>query len=95
MPDHDFEAWERVLAALELAAKSAPYGVPANWNPPVGLGALPDDLHERASRVLEVQERAIRKLGDLQVETAGHIAAIRAVPALRPDAASVYLDVTG
>jgi hypothetical protein len=95
LPDQDFEAWERALAALELAAKSAPYGVPTNWNPPGGLGALPEDLRERAGRVLEVQERAIRKLGDLQVETAAHLAAIRAVPTLRADASSVYLDVTG
>lgn len=74
MVEVDFQhAWAAALEELELDVAAAeallrsghvdpPATVPADWQPPSGLGPLPEQLRERAAAVLRRQAAAAEQL---------------------------------
>jgi hypothetical protein len=97
-------AWSALLdemeADLHVAAAAAAAGAPSDltaldWTPRQGLGPLPEELVERAQRILAAQNKALRQLEEAKASAAKHLAALDAVPGSREHGHSVYLDVTG
>jgi len=65
------------------------------WALPSDIGPLPEELRERAQRLLDAQKQRVAEL-ELRQRTVGrHLAALRTVPASTDGASSPYLDVTG
>jgi hypothetical protein len=100
LPESVHDDWVAAIAALEAATGvtvSEAIGdatADAAWTAPTHLGPLPDQLRERAERLLARQRASLRDLDDLHRETGRHLAAVRAVPSPR-EGQSVYLDVSG
>jgi len=88
------QQWERALDALEvaLARAEATELPPLDWQPPQGLGALPESLLGRAQRLHAEQLRALAELERRRRSAEEQLAALRSIPPLRTDAA-IYLDV--
>jgi hypothetical protein len=93
-----------VLSAMEadLAAMTIPIrpseNVPSQatgWRVPTRLGPLPPDLVERARQILANQQAVTLRLEAERSIVGQHLAAVRAVPAMRGKKQAVYLDVTG
>ncbi|MFD3445028.1 hypothetical protein ACFDTO_10565 [Microbacteriaceae bacterium 4G12] len=84
-------------AAHPSAARAADGGpLPASpWSPPVGIGPLPADLADRATRLLSAQLDAETLLQEERARVARHLVTVRAVDPARPARDSVYLDVLG
>lgn len=95
MPSSTFEAWSAALDDLERELDWAEQADRDVWTPPVGLGTLPAELVERATRILAAQRAAIARVDDERRDTGRHLAALRTVPSTTDAAASVYLDVAG
>lgn len=65
------------------------------WAEPADLGPLPARLADRADRILRAQHQALIALEHAKEDVAKHLAALDAVPSVRPSLQSVYLDVEG
>ncbi|WP_159085088.1 hypothetical protein [Planctomonas deserti] len=100
------DAWVAVLDELERNAAKAAHpsarraadGGPqaaSPWSPPVGIGPLPADLADRATRLLRAQLDAGTLLQEERARIARHLVTVRAVDPARPARESVYLDVLG
>lgn len=95
--------WESVLADLEADLKAAQDSDPdidaprtaAPWQAPQHLGPLPARLAGRADRILRAQRQALIALERAKKDAAKHLAALDAIPSVRPPLQSVYLDVEG
>ncbi|MFD5276356.1 hypothetical protein ACFWIX_02215 [Pseudarthrobacter sp. NPDC058362] len=87
----DFEA--DLLSAQDRDTDEAPVSAP--WNAPRDLGPLPARLAGRADRILRAQRQALIALQQAKEDTAKHLAALDAIPSVRPPLQSVYLDVEG
>ncbi|MET1085878.1 MAG: hypothetical protein ABWY04_01960 [Arthrobacter sp.] len=95
--------WESVLASLEFdlqsaqdpdtGANEAPAAGP--WAAPQDLGPLPEQYAARADRILRAQRQALTDLEQVKKDAAKHLAALDAIPSVRPPHQSVYLDVEG
>lgn len=105
-PNRDTAAtvgWESVLADFEADLRSAQNpddrDVAAEprepWCEPQDLGPLPARLAERADRILRAQRQALTALTLAKDDAAKHLAALDAIPSVRPALQSVYLDVEG
>lgn len=68
---------------------------PVPWRPPIALGPIPPELHDRATRLLEAQAHTIRYLEDVRQTTARHLAAVKAVPRTEQGPRPVYFDLLG
>ncbi|MCW4385739.1 hypothetical protein OH146_08115 [Salinibacterium sp. SYSU T00001] len=93
-----YTAWVDALDALEREldwAEDLARARSDSWMPPVGLGVLPAELVERATRILTAQRDLMRQLEDERREAGRHLAALRSVPSTLSAEASVYLDVAG
>jgi hypothetical protein len=95
----DRHAWLEVLTAMEYAVaevrRAGASGTePATWSAPADIGPLPEDLRERATRLLAEQEAAMAELRSAQRVNRSHSAVLRALPH-RAGKTSVYLDVEG
>jgi hypothetical protein len=89
-------AWTEALERLEADLRGALAGADAvRWTPPAGLGPLPEELAERASRLLDAQRHTLRHLEDVRQTTARHLSAVRSVPRTESAPAPVYLDLLG
>ncbi|QEE60179.1 hypothetical protein FVA74_00350 [Salinibacterium sp. dk2585] len=98
MPDTSFDAWVAALDELERElewADDVVSGRGAQWTPPQGLGRMPAELVDRATRILDAQRNLMTRLDEERQDVGRHIAALRSVPAVTDAAASVYLDVAG
>ena len=98
MPDTSFDAWVDALDELERElewADDVVSGRSAQWTPPQGLGTMPAELVDRASRILDAQRNLMTWLDEERQDAGRHLAALRSVPAVTDAAASVYLDVAG
>lgn len=90
------EAWAEALERMERELHRALAKVePVPWRPPIALGPLPPELHERATRLLEAQLHTIRYLEDVRQTTAKHLAAVKAVPRAEIGPHPVYFDLIG
>lgn len=89
----DFEADLHAALAPEPDTDRIPISGP--WTAPQDLGALPARLADRADRILRAQRQALIALEHEKDETAKHLAALGAIPSVRPPLQSVYLDVEG
>jgi len=74
-PDTFRQEWEAALSELELdvaeietmlAEDHVPLA-PSRWEPPRGIGPLPEPLRERAELLLERQADVARRLGEALV----------------------------
>ncbi|MET1016853.1 hypothetical protein [Orlajensenia leifsoniae] len=65
-----------------------------DWRPDPELGALPDELHERAAEVLALQREMLELLIEERRSVRRHLEAVRTVPDVAASGA-VYLDVQG
>ncbi|MEL4318673.1 hypothetical protein WJX64_06655 [Leifsonia sp. YIM 134122] len=65
-----------------------------HWRPDPELGALPDELHERAAEVLALQREMLELLIEERRSVRRHLEAVRTVPDVAASGA-VYLDVQG
>ncbi|MFF9564398.1 hypothetical protein ACF1AJ_13725 [Leifsonia sp. NPDC014704] len=92
----DAAAWADALDRMEQELHGALAQVdPVPWRPPIALGPIPPELHERATRLLEAQLHTIRYLEDVRQTTARHLAAVRSVPRSEVGAHPVYFDLIG
>jgi hypothetical protein len=96
------DEWEDVLDRLEadldaverrLRDPEAPAVEP--WALPSDLGPLPERLVRRAVALSERQETLAGLLGQRRTTAGRHLAVVRSVPAGRPAAPALYLDVEG
>ncbi|MFK3668728.1 hypothetical protein ACI2IX_01055 [Leifsonia aquatica] len=86
------DALERMEAELHRALAQAE---PVPWRPPIALGPIPPELHDRAARLLEAQLHTIRYLEDVRQTTAKHLAAVKSVPRTEQGPRPVYFDLLG
>jgi hypothetical protein len=95
-PEAAVGPWADALERMERELRGALARVePVPWRPPVGLGPIPAELHERAARLLEAQLHTIRHLEDVRQTTAKHLAAVKAVPRAEQGPRPVYFDLLG
>ena len=64
------------------------------WKAPQGLGPIPNELVERATKLAAAQQEAIRELRADMRQNRQELAFLEAVPT-RASGRSVYLDVNG
>ncbi|RKO21560.1 hypothetical protein D7Z96_15820 [Pseudarthrobacter phenanthrenivorans] len=105
MPEHAGHAtssrWDSVLDTLEVHLSSAQEpnqsaaAAVEPWSEPQDLGPLPARLAGRADRILRAQRQALIALEQAKEDTVKHLAALSAIPSVRPAQQSVYLDVEG
>ena len=89
-------AWAAALERMESELHGALAKVdPIPWRPPAGLGPIPEELQERAARLLEAQLHTIRYLEDVRQTTARHLAAVSSVPRAEIGPHPVYFDLIG
>ncbi|MDN4613424.1 hypothetical protein P5G50_03060 [Leifsonia sp. F6_8S_P_1B] len=96
--DPALAAWTDALERLEQVLREALAGgafEPGVWTPPAGLGPLPVELRERATRLLDAQQHTLRHLADMRRSTARHLSAVRSVPRDASGPAPVYVDLVG
>ncbi|MGM0928698.1 MAG: hypothetical protein ACQEXN_03185 [Actinomycetota bacterium] len=103
----DLRRWIEVLDELELmlatAAEVTSEGEEPDasrrtavvlWKAPEGLGPIPNELVERATKLAAAQQEAIRELRADMRQNRQEVAFLDAVPT-RASGRSVYLDVNG
>lgn len=104
LPESDnWTAWLDILAAMEADLAEFDRGltfsgvssIVPEWKIPQNVGPIPENLVDRADRTLRAQRDAIRRVQDLQRETASHLTALRSVPSAVRTGQPVYLDVAG
>lgn len=89
-------AWADALKRLEAELHRAlAQAEPVPWRPPIALGPIPPELHDRAARLLEAQLHTIRYLEDVRQTTAKHLAAVKSVPRTEQGPRPVYFDLLG
>ena len=75
------ELWAEALERMESELHGALAKVdPIPWRPPAGLGPIPEELQERAARLLEAQLHTIRYLEESRQAPARHLGQTRPVP---------------
>ncbi|MFF2050928.1 hypothetical protein ACFVU2_04945 [Leifsonia sp. NPDC058194] len=96
-PELDATApWVEALAQMERELQGALARIePVPWRPPIALGPIPPELHDRATRLLEAQLHTIRYLEDVRQTTGKHIAALKSVPRTEQGPRPVYFDLLG
>lgn len=88
--------WHDVLERMERELQGAlAQADPVPWRPPIALGPIPPELHDRATRLLEAQLHTIRYLEDVRQTTAKHLAAVKSVPRTEQGPRPVYFDLLG
>lgn len=91
--------WDSALKSLEADLESTqdPQQAPETspWTAPQDLGPFPARLADRADRILRAQRQALHALEQAKNDAAKHLAALDAIPSVRPPLQSVYLDVEG
>lgn len=98
-----FPRWDSLLSSFESELQSAQnldhdaYEAPAlgPWAAPQEMIPLPAHFAARADRILRAQRQALTALGQAKNDAAKHLAALEAIPSVRPSQQSVYLDVEG
>lgn len=104
-PDADAlrAGWEALLTSLEqdldtqvAGSVTGPAAGPlaAAWAEPTGLGPVPRDLVDRASRLVAAQRDRVRALEAERAAVLEHLGALRAVDATREPRGAVYLDAS-
>jgi hypothetical protein len=104
----DLRRWIEVLDELELtlatAARAAGEGEDPDasrrnavvlWKAPQGLGPIPNELVERATKLAAAQQEAIRRVSADMRQNRQELAFLEAVPTRAAGGRSVYLDVNG
>ncbi|MEV7646579.1 hypothetical protein [Arthrobacter sp. NPDC089319] len=100
--------WIEVLDELELTLASAAEATSEGedpeasrrtavvlWKAPQGLGPIPNELVERATKLAAAQQEAIRELRADMRQNRQELAFLEAVPTRATSGRSVYLDVNG
>ena len=103
----DLRRWIEVLDELELTLTAAGEATSegeepdasrrtavVRWKAPQGLGPIPNELVERATKLAAAQQEAIRELRADMRQNRQELAFVDAVPS-RASGRSVYLDVNG
>lgn len=91
-------AWVEALDALEREldwASDIANDRGDTWTPPIGLGSLPPELLDRATRILAAQRSLSTRLAGERRDAGRHLAAVRTVPEAHGHGTAVYLDVAG
>ncbi|GAA5200604.1 hypothetical protein GCM10023346_43020 [Arthrobacter gyeryongensis] len=92
------EQWSGVLDRFEAdIALAVSGGEPVPWNPPVEAeaGPLPEELADRARRILDAQLESMAMLGKVRNDALAHLDALSAVPDSQSSAGPLFLDVQG
>lgn len=87
-------SWEEILDGLEASISLAFAGEDTGWVPPAAdPGPIPEDLLDRALRLLDAQREAEGMLTEKRATVRRHLGAVNAVPAPIP-ARTRLLDVS-
>jgi hypothetical protein len=92
------QEWSGILDRLEAdIALAVSGGEPEPWNPPAEAetGPLPEELAERARRILDAQLESMDMLGKVRNDALAHLDALSAVPDSQSSARPLFLDVQG
>lgn len=88
--------WSGVLDRLEAdIALAVSGGEPGSWSPPAGSGPLPEELADRARRILDAQLESMAMLGKVRNDALAHLDALSAVPDSQNSVRPLFLDVQG
>ncbi|MGM7775724.1 hypothetical protein ACSVHC_06820 [Arthrobacter sp. KNU-44] len=90
------QEWSDLLDRLEADIAVAVSGGEAEpWNPPAAAGPVPEELADRARRILDAQLESIAMLGKVRNDALAHLDALGAVPDSQSSARPLFLDVQG
>jgi hypothetical protein len=79
-PEPETEDWASILDRLETEISLAFAGESSGWQPPADPGPIPEDLIQRATRILSAHQEAAVMLTASRATTGRHLAAIDSVP---------------
>ena len=92
------QEWSGILDRLEASIAVAVSGGEAGpWNPPAEAetGPLPEELADRARRILDAQLESMAMLSKVRNDALAHLDALSAVPDSQSSARPLFLDVQG
>ncbi|MGO4856815.1 hypothetical protein [Arthrobacter sp. 2MCAF14] len=90
------QEWSEILDRLEANIAVAVSGGEAEpWNPPANAGPLPEELADRARRILDAQQESMAMLGKVRNDALTHLDALSTVPDSQSSARPLFLDVQG
>jgi hypothetical protein len=92
------QEWSRILDRLETdLALAVSGGEPGAWKPPTAAetGPLPEELADRARRILDAQLESTAMLGNARNGARAHLDALSTVPDGQGPARPLFLDVQG
>lgn len=90
------QEWSEILDRLEdRIAEAFAGGEPTRWHPPAEAGPLPEELVDRARRVLDAQLESMTMLRKVRNDALAHLDAISTVPDTQSAARPLFLDVQG
>ncbi|MEW1821127.1 hypothetical protein AB0323_10085 [Arthrobacter sp. NPDC080031] len=90
------QEWSRILDRLETdLAQAVSGGEPGSWSPPAVAGPLPEELVEKARRILDAQLESMAMLGKVRNDALAHLDALSAVPVSQNSVRPLFLDVQG
>lgn len=96
MSADSIQEWSEILDRLEACiAEAFASGEPAPWNPPDQAGPLPEELADRARRVLDAQLESMTMLRKVRNDALAHLDALSTVPDTQSTARPLFLDVHG
>lgn len=73
--------WVDILDSLEASISLAFAGEDSDWQPPAAdPGPIPEELLDRALRLLDARREAERMLTEKRTTVARHLSAVNAVP---------------
>ncbi|MCZ9882642.1 hypothetical protein [Arthrobacter sp. B2a2-09] len=88
--------WSDILDRLEADfALAVSGGEPEPWNAPAVAGQLPEELADRARRILDAQLESMAMLGKVRNDAVAHLDALSTVPGSRNSPRPLILDVQG
>lgn len=88
--------WSDLLDRLERDIAVAVSGdEPEPWSPPAEAGPLPEELADRARRILDAQLESMAMLGKARNGARAHLDALSTVPDGQGPARPLFLDVQG
>ncbi|GAB3568340.1 hypothetical protein GCM10027405_29960 [Arthrobacter alkaliphilus] len=93
--DH-VQEWSGILDRLELnIAMAVSGGEPEPWSPPAEAGPLPEELADRAHRILDAQLESMAMLEKARNGARAHLDALSTVPDGQGSVRPLFLDVQG
>lgn len=90
------QEWSRILDLLEKDLALAVSGDESEpWSPPARTGPLPEELADRARRILDAQLESMAMLEKARNGARAHLDALSTVPDGQGSVRPLFLDVQG